>query len=225
MIRFAIHQNILENLKYAGIEIPVSTMNIRRAVDHGGAFDEIQGVEPIIQRLSLFAKLTVDELRYLSSHCVSKLAVAGQPLLKEGETGDSLFILCEGLLEVRKSVSGAAGVVIGRIHPGQFFGERTFLLGEPRSATVVPVIDAIVIEISKSAMTSLLQARPELATLLAEVLSKRHALNDARLNAMPQTIAESDGLIDKMVDRIVVFFEIKRQRARVANAALSGTEA
>ena len=105
------------------------------------------------------------------------------------------------------------------------FGERTFLLGEPRSATVVPVIDAIVIEISKSAMTSLLQARPELATHLAEVPSKRHALNDARLNAMPQTIAESDGLIDKMVDRIVVFFEIKRQRARVANAALSGTEA
>ena len=58
---------------------------------------------------------------------------------------------------------------------------------------MVPVIDAIVIEISK--------------------------------NAVPQTIAGSDGLIDKMVDRIVVFFEIKKQRAKVANAALSGMEA
>jgi small-conductance mechanosensitive channel/CRP-like cAMP-binding protein len=224
LVRFAIHQNILKNLKYAGIEIPVSTMNIRRAVDTGDVFNQIQGVEPIIQRLSLFATLTVDELRYLSSHCISKLAVAGKPLLKEGEMGDSLFVLCEGLLEVSKSGANAANVVIGRIHPGQFFGERTFLLGEPRSATVVPVIDAIVIEISKGAMTSLLQARPELATHLAEVLSERHALTDAKLNALPQPVADADGLMDKMVDRIIVFFEIKKQRAKPANPSALGIE-
>jgi branched-chain amino acid transport system substrate-binding protein len=214
LIRFAIHQNILKNLKYAGIEIPVATMNIRRAVELDDDFAEINGVDPIIQRLSLFATLTVDELRYLSSHSVSKLAVAGQPLLREGETGDSLFVLCEGLLEVSKSGANGSKVAIGSVHPGQFFGERTFLLGEPRSATVVPVIDAIVIEISKNAMSSLLQARPELATSLAEVLAERHALTDAKLNAAPSLATDADGLMDKMVERIIVFFEIKKQRSK-----------
>lgn len=218
-VRFAIHQNILKNLRFAGIEIPVSTINIRRAAEAGDGLHQIQGVAPLIQRLSLFAMLTVDELRYLSSHCTSKLALAGTPLLQEGQAGDSLFVLSEGLLEVSKLGARGDSVAIGRIHPGQFFGERTFLLGEPRSATVVPVIDAIVIEIAKSAMTSLLQARPELATYLAEVLTERHALTDAKLNAVPDTQSDADGLIDKMVDRIAVFFEIKKQRAKAVTQA------
>jgi small-conductance mechanosensitive channel/CRP-like cAMP-binding protein len=212
-VRFLIHQNILKNLKYAGIDIPVSSMNIRRTVEAEDIFRQIQGVEPLIQRLSLFATLTVDELRYLSSHSVSRLAIAGAALLTEGESGDSLFVLCEGLLEVSKG--GAHGTkVVGRIHPGQFFGERTFLLGEPRSATVVPVIDAIVMEITKGAMTQLLQARPELTTHLAEVLAERHALTDAKLNATPDSASNAQTLMDKMVDRISVFFEIKKSQAK-----------
>ena len=70
---------------------------------------------------------------------------------------------------------------VAELRPGQFFGERSLLLGEPRGATVIPSVDSIVVEIENGAMAPLLKARPALMDFLSEVLAERDAANTSLL--------------------------------------------
>ncbi|OOZ41621.1 hypothetical protein BOW53_02770 [Solemya pervernicosa gill symbiont] len=198
VFRFKVHQNILRNLHYAGIEVPIPKLDLRRIPARPEQSDEFSDIDPLILHIPIFVVFTKEELRQLSTQSNNRLAHAGTPLLRQGEAGDSLFILREGMLEVRKAKEGQAETVVGRIQPGDFFGEMSLLLGEPRSATVVPIVDSMIIEISRDTMTQMMQGRPELANYLAELLAERQADSAAKIASaqiddveqQPQSILE-----------------------------------
>lgn len=209
-IRFQVHQNILRNLHYAGIELPVPMLDLRHLPPIADESDEVRGIDPLIQRVPLFSALTAEELRHLSSQANNRLAHAGVPLLRQGDPGDSLFILREGVLEVRVAKAQQPETVVGRIKPGDFFGEMSLLLGDPRAATVVPMVDSMVMEISREAMTHLMHSRPDLASYLAEVLAERQTSTATKL-ATAQTSAEpSQSLFDQLTNRISTFFGVRK---------------
>lgn len=203
--RFRVHRNILRNLHYAGIEVPVPILDLRRVKPKANETEEMRGIDPLIQRASIFAALTADELRQLSSMSQNRLVTAGTPLLRQGDPGDSLYILRDGLLEVRISRGGRPETVVGCIHPGNFFGEMSLLLGEPRSASIVPVVDSMVSEISREAMTKLMHDRPELATYLGELLAE-HQARDTKLTSQQHIAEQHQSILDQIVNRIRAFF-------------------
>ncbi len=55
-------------------------------------------------------------------------------MFSEGDTGDSLFMILAGEVEVLKRF-GAEPEVVGRLGPGEYFGEMALLGRHPRSAT------------------------------------------------------------------------------------------
>jgi small-conductance mechanosensitive channel len=204
VFRFRVHRNILHNLHYAGIEVPVPILDLRRVAPKPGETEEMRGIDPLIQRASIFAALTADELRLLSSMSKNRLVNAGTPLLRQGDPGDSLYILRDGLLEVRIAKGDHPETAVGRIHPGSFFGEMSLLLGEPRSASIVPVVDSMVSEISREAMTRLMRDRPELATYLGELLTE-HQASDTKLASKQHIAEQPQSVLDQMVNRIRAF--------------------
>ena len=56
----------------------------------------------------------------------------GETIMREGEPGDTFFIIVEGSVRVMKS-----GNAINELHTSGYFGERALLLNQPRAATVV----------------------------------------------------------------------------------------
>jgi CRP-like cAMP-binding protein len=64
---------------------------------------------------------------------IRKLA-AGDVLARQGDPGDSLFLLLDGVLDV--SVDGKA---LGDLGPGAVVGERAILESSPRTATLTAV--------------------------------------------------------------------------------------
>lgn len=210
VFRFLVHQNIQRNLHYAGIEVPAPMLDLRRLSRKEDDSEELGGIDPMIKRVSLFAALTADELRHLSSHAVKRLARAGTPLLKQGDPGDSLFILRDGVLEVRISQNGQPEIAVGQIRAGDVFGEMSVLLGEPRTATILPVTDSMVTEITRDTLSHLMHTRPELASYLAEILAERQANNNAKLTAAPTADSQSISLFDQMANRIMTLFGIKK---------------
>lgn len=206
--RFLVHQNILRNLHYANIDIPFPVRVLHREHHLPDQGADIQAIDPLIQRVSLFATLTAEELRLLSSEAKNRLVHTGASLLRQGDAGDSLFILREGLLEVRKTTDEHPETVLDHIRPGQFFGEMSLLLGDPRSATIVATSDAVVVEITKEAMTKLMHKRPELARYLAELLAQRQAQAAAKLAANHHATEPPHGLLEQLASRINQFFGI-----------------
>ncbi|NMO16026.1 cyclic nucleotide-binding domain-containing protein [Pyxidicoccus fallax] len=83
---------------------------------------------------------------------VTRFLQAGEVVVKEGDPGRSMFVVLEGRVAVaRQQAPGAEPVVVGQLGAGEFFGELALLTGAARTATVVAVEDAVVLELSPTA--------------------------------------------------------------------------
>src|SRR4051794_12255149 len=57
-------------------------------------------------------------------------------IVREGEPGDSMFVVETGLVEVILISATGEITVLTRLGPGEAFGEMAVLTGEPRSAGI-----------------------------------------------------------------------------------------
>jgi CRP-like cAMP-binding protein len=88
-----------------------------------------------LQELPIFASMGSRQLDLLAVKLEVREVEAGETLVRQGDPGDTFFIVREGDLEVLVSGSGArrrANV----LKPGDFFGEVALLYNVPRTATV-----------------------------------------------------------------------------------------
>ena len=66
-------------------------------------------------------------------------------IFHEGESGDCLYLLCEGSVKISKTGRAGAQETLGFIQPGNFFGEMSLLDGQPRSAQAAAAADRTVL--------------------------------------------------------------------------------
>lgn len=207
VIKFKVHQNVMRNLFYAGIQIPVPARIIQQLPSDGIIAENESGIDKLLERIPLFSSFTNQELLYLSQNILDKLFTAGCPILRQGEPGDSLFILRDGLLSIQIMDKNNIEREVGRINPGQFFGERSLLLGDVRSATIIPIVDSTVSEITKTTIAKLLTDRPEIANHLSEVLNERQNHNTNKMETFNSMNKEMDhSQTEKLLKRIKAFF-------------------
>jgi cAMP-dependent protein kinase regulator len=62
---------------------------------------------------------------------------SGQTIVKQGESGDSFYILLEGSVDIYKTNERGERSLLGKLGEGDYFGEIALLLDQPRAATVV----------------------------------------------------------------------------------------
>ena len=104
-------------------------------------------------------------------------------VVREGDAGASLFIVISGLLDVSKQVPGEPDRRLGRIMPGDLFGEMSLLTGAPRSATVTTLSHATLVEIDKPQLEPILATHPESIAALGQFIAERVAANQLTLAA------------------------------------------
>ncbi|MBC7264659.1 MAG: cyclic nucleotide-binding domain-containing protein [Chloroflexi bacterium] len=113
----------------------------------------------ILERLAsipLFQDLTDEELRLLASIARRERYAKGSKLCHQGELGTTFYIFDSGEAQVRRfDIQTGAEEPVGYKRPGDFFGETSLLLGEPRDATVRITADAEVICINKTEFDAL----------------------------------------------------------------------
>lgn len=113
----------------------------------------------------------------LFSHETNPVRLApGDVLFKAGETGDAMFVVLEGTLEVL-----VGETVVERATRGAILGEMALIDQSPRSATVVARENAALVKLDSARFQRLVQQHPFFATHVMKVLADRIRAKDRSL--------------------------------------------
>jgi small-conductance mechanosensitive channel/CRP-like cAMP-binding protein len=144
----------------------------------------------LLEQVDLFRSFDPAERAELAGKIRAREVAAGVVVVRQGEVGDSLYVLGEGLLDVEVARDGRNSVR-DRIAPGEVFGEISLLTGQGRSATISAALDSVVFEIHRADLDPILRRRPELAEGLAAVMAVHQAHNDRDDAALEPPVART----------------------------------
>src|SRR5262245_35709162 len=82
-----------------------------------------------------FRMLKPADMATLRQIAHERTVAAGQDVFKEGDAGDGLYVVKDGLVEISVRMSENVRRVFSEVHPGELFGEMAVLEMKPRSAT------------------------------------------------------------------------------------------
>lgn len=203
--RYEIQRRVLRNLHYAGCVVPPKSLEIITSDDV--VTRKSQHVESFsfFRQIDLFEQLSLEEFKLLNEKCVPRLFLKGNPVVRQGDQGDSLFLVKEGMLNVVIATPEGKNITVGHLIPGSFFGEMSLLTGSSRSASVVPDVDSLVQEITKEMFRPLLENRPELMEALSATLAQRQAANQRMLQSDKPPV-EQKTLAHNLLQSIRSFF-------------------
>ena len=160
----------------------------------------------LLSNIALFQDFSGELLGAITNSFHLRELKPEEVLINQGDDGESLFVLVEGLLEVSLQVEGEKRH-LSFLRPGSFLGEMALLTGEKRSANVTSSTESLVGELTKESIMSLATENPEVLNKMTAVVAKRRLKN----KEMWATSAKShDEAVQKeeksLMARVVDFF-------------------
>jgi small-conductance mechanosensitive channel/CRP-like cAMP-binding protein len=177
-------------LQRAGISfaLPYTEISIARREKEVDVFDTPTEQNRIsaLRSVPIFESLTEDEVRHVAAKLVFTPFVPGEAILVQGAAVHHLYILTEGVVEVRVSVDGGAPSPVAKMRAPNFFGEGGMLTGQPRSATIIALTNVECWRLDKEGFESILRSRPEIAEEISHVIAMRRV----ELAAVQENLSE-----------------------------------
>ncbi|HEY9856669.1 MAG TPA: cyclic nucleotide-binding domain-containing protein [Stenomitos sp.] len=123
-------------------------------------------------KATIFSGLTEEEMAALEAIAIPLSAQPGQPIVRMGEPADSFYLVTNGFCEVQIPKDGQA-MPVARLGSGQVFGEMALVYKQPtRTADVVAVADAKLLNFSFEDYNRLIKGTPEIGRKLRNNLGR-----------------------------------------------------
>ena len=127
--------------------------------------------------LQIFQGLSDDDASRVCDSLLTLHFEAGQTILTEGDSIQSLWIILKGECIVSRSCDIRESRVLANLKPGDVFGEMSFVRTAPHSASIKAVGDVTVCSYLRRDFINLLKTKPEAAwqitSNIADVLAER----------------------------------------------------
>jgi CRP-like cAMP-binding protein len=114
----------------------------------------------LAKKIGFLSGLSDDDLAALLASARRVEFRKGEVLLAQGVSNDRLRIVAEGRLHARRRTEGEEAL-LGRIEPGDFFGEMSLFDPAPTSAEVAAVTGGVLLEIYRESLEKFLTDRPQ----------------------------------------------------------------
>jgi hypothetical protein len=128
----------------------------------------------LLRRVPMFAPLAIGTLENLSRRLVEKDVPAGEVVIREGESGDRVYLVAKGDFDV--TCTRGAFPTIGE---GEVFGEIALLRDVPRTATVSARTDAVVLSLDRESFLTAVSGHRFSERSLDNLASERSAREPA----------------------------------------------
>lgn len=171
LVRDEFFSRLWYRLRREGYEFPYPRRSVQMRDPPAVAWP-VEARAALLRGSGLFRDLSPDVLDELAAGMQAREWGAGERVVKEGAAGDTFYVVARGRLSV--SV-GDKNQNLGRLGPGDCFGEASLLTDAPRSANVDAVEDVVLFEVDRPLFRRILVAQPTLAKQLSELLAAREA--------------------------------------------------
>ncbi|HPT51420.1 MAG TPA: mechanosensitive ion channel family protein [Accumulibacter sp.] len=208
----AVRLHIHVALKRAGMRLAVPEQSVL-VTDENDAYrqsvqrQEIERRTTDLRKVELFTVLNEDELKTLSASLIYAPFAAGDIIFNQGDEPHWLYLLVSGEAEMWVDFPDHPRQVFQSIKAGSTFGERGVLTGEKRPTTIFAKTDVLCYRLDPGTFEGIIRSRPEIATAVAEILTRR----EGELDAFKQQFANnqsSNGAAQPKIgvlDRIISF--------------------
>jgi CRP/FNR family transcriptional regulator len=102
-------------------------------------------------------------------------------IFKEGEKGDSLFILRQGLVKISKVSQDGRIKTLAILKPGQVFGEMSVFSDEPRTARAETLLETRALRLEKERFLALHRDHPAMGLQIIRTLVERLTQADRQI--------------------------------------------
>jgi len=122
-----------------------------------------------LKTVDAFSHLTPIELTNVAEKMMKRQFVAGDVVIRQGESGEEFFLISDGTVEVMRE-----GHDVANLGAGDFFGEGALITGEPRNATVVANDNLETYVLGKAEFRAAIEASRSFRDQLYRVFFLRH---------------------------------------------------
>ena len=149
----------------------------------------------LLAKADLFSGVDRVTLAKLAANLDSVSFIRDEAACRQGEMGESLYLVSEGSFGVFvSSESDPRPVRVATLERGACFGEMALLTGERRSATVLADSAGELLRLDHDRFQELVRRDPSIGLALSASLSRR-------LRMASQTITEADAAVRQQVER------------------------
>jgi len=137
----------------------------------------------------------------------------GATIFKENDEGSEMFIIIQGLVEIRKSTGAASSKILSTLQKGDMFGEMAIIEKQPRSASAVAVQPTKALVLNEKLYDSMIGTNPDFARKMNKVLSERIRRADAIIQNIMTTNRQNQvwaGLVQYAREKGVATFKGNR---------------
>lgn len=144
----------------------INYLKRKKTESYRALFDKLSTVK-------LFTQLPPEEIQTLLPYINHLTFPKGHIIIREGEPGDSLFLIESGTIDVVREQNPVGEMVIATLTAGDVVGEMALITGEPRSATAITRTDTNVWMIRKDDFDRILSTSPRLAKTVHDLVTTR----------------------------------------------------
>jgi signal transduction histidine kinase len=141
-----------------------------------------------LRKSPLFQGLSDEELNRLMDMAEPVSLHAGDILIKQGDLGDSAYVILKGEFEIQKQ-TGQSLIKIDVRNPGDVVGEMALLSRAPRNATVISKTDSETLRIPQEAFEELLRSSSTAAIAVLHWVIARLTQNESLLHQQEKMAA------------------------------------
>lgn len=135
--------------------------------------EEADALPDLNRTFALINQLSDEEAKEFILQGKLRTFLAGDDVIRQGDVGDTFYLILEGLLDVSIHTADHRDIVVKRLDSGDFFGEFACVYQLARTATVTPRVPSTLLEFTEQDIMNLAKNSTFAAERLMAIIRQR----------------------------------------------------